>query len=138
MKKAFFLPRALILFLVFLVIGAGIYRFAYHHYKNIAEWESSDSQQALLYEEDTFLLAGKIGDENLSAKKFSKEEVLGEVTPQGWFDNSKPFVVWSVEGKANFLIVTKEAKDYLYYRKGVDNPAKPASSATAETETVAG
>ncbi len=132
MKKAYFIPRALLFFVIFFVVGVGIYRFASHHYKNVAEWGEPDSSSALIYEEETFFLAGKIGEDKLSAKKFPKNEVLGEVTPENFFDNAKPFVVWSVEGKINFLIVTNEKTEYLYYRNGVSNPAEP------ETESAAG
>ncbi len=131
MKKAHFLLRAIILFVVFLAIGAGIYRYAHHHYKNIAEWGEPDSTEVLLYEDKTYCLAGEIGDPGLTSKKYPKNEVLGEVTPDNFWDKKAPFLVWSVEGKANFLIVTvEEEKEYLYYHESVENPA--------ETETVKG
>ncbi len=128
MKKAHFLPRAIILFVVFLAIGAGIFRYANHHYKNIADWGEPDSAKILIYEDETYYLAGKVGDSGLASKKFPKNEVLGEVTPDSLFDTSDPLVVWSVEGKANFLIVTvKDEKEYLYYHESVDNPAETAA-----------
>lgn len=131
MKKAHFLPRALILFAVFLAIGAGILRFAHHHYKNIADREDPASMEVLIYEDGIYYLAGEIGDLGMASKKFPKNEILGEVTPDGFFDMTAPLVVWSVEGKANFLIVTTETdKELLYYHESVDNPA--------ETETVKG
>ena len=131
MKKAYFLPRALILFVVFLAIGAGILRFSTHHYKNIADWEDPASMDTLIYEDETYYLAGKIGDPDITSKKFPKNEVLGEVTPHGFFDLSAPLVVWSVEGKSNYLIVKdEEEKEWLYYRDGAVNPA--------ETETIMG
>lgn len=129
MKKAYFLPRALLLFVVFLALGAGIFRFSTHHYKNVAEWGEPDSNEVLLYEEDTYHLAGRIGEKGLTSKKFASAEVLGEVTPDGFLDRTAPLVVWSVDGKADFLIVIdEEEREWLYYREGVDNPA--------ETETV--
>lgn len=133
MKKAHFLPRALILFLVFLAMGVGILRFSTHHYKNIADWVEPDSAEALLYEGETYHLAGEIGESGLSSKKFPTDKILGEVTPESFWKPATPFVVWSVEGKANFLIVkignAEDEKAYLYYRDGVSNPA--------ETETAA-
>lgn len=132
MKKAYFLPRALVLFVVFLAIGAGIFRFSTHHYQNIADWEDPASMEVLIYEDDTYHLAGEIGDPGLASKKYPKNEVLGEVTPDGLFDPSAPFVVWNVEGKANFLIVTTEDdKEWLYFREGVDNPAETETAETA-------
>lgn len=131
MKKAYFLPRAIILFVVFLVIGAGLYRFSGHHYKNVADWCEPNDTAVLIYEDKTYYLAGEIGDPGMASKKFPKNEVLGEVTPESLWDTKAPFVVWSVEGKANFLIVTVEdEQEYLYYHESVDNPA--------ETETVKG
>ncbi len=131
MKKAHFLPRALILFVVFLAIGAGIFRYANHHYKNIADWEDPASTEALIYEGDVYYLAGEIGDPGMASKKFPKNEILGEVTPDSLFDRSGPLVVWNVEGKQNFLIITTEDdKEYLYYHEDVENPA--------ETETAMG
>lgn len=131
MKKAHFLLRAAAFFLLFLVIGAGMLRFANHHYQNIADWGEDDTINVLIYEERTYYLAGEIGDAGLTSKKFPKNETLGEVTPDGLLDLSAPWVVWSVEGKANFLIVTLEdEKEWLYYHESVENPA--------ETETAAG
>lgn len=131
MKKAYFLPRALILFVLFLVIGAGIHRFAIHHYKNIADWEDPDSVEVLLYEGDTYYLAGEVGDPGMASKKFPKDEILGEITPKSLFVPSDPLVVWNVEGKLNFLIVTdEEDREWLYYREDMKNPA--------ENETMAG
>ena len=125
MKKAYFLPRALILFVVFLAIGAGIFRYANHHYKNIADWEDPTSAEALIYEDEIYYLAGKVGDPGMPTKKFSKNEILGEMTPDSLFDPSEPLVVWSVEGKLNFLIVTdEEDREWLYYRDGAENPVE--------------
>ena len=129
MKKAHFLPRALLLFVLFLAIGAGILRYTNHHYKNIARWAEPDSVEVLLYEGDTYYLAGKVGDPGMASKKFPKNEILGEITPESLFVPSDPLVVWNVEGKLNFLIVTdEEDKEWLYYREDMKNPA--------ETETV--
>lgn len=131
MKKAYFLPRALILFVAFLVIGAGIFRYANHHYKNIADWEDPTSTAILIYEGDTYYLAGKVGEPGMTSKKFPKNEILGEVTPDSLFDLSEPLVVWDVEGKEKFLIVTVgEDTEWLYYREDAENPA--------ETETAKG
>ena len=131
MKKAHFLLRAAAFFLLLLAIGAGMLRYAHHHYKNIADWEDPASREVLIFEEETYYLAGEIGDPGLSSKKFPTNEILGEVTPDSFFDMAAPWVVWSVEGKANFLIVTLEdEKKMLYYREDMKNPA--------ETETVAG
>ncbi len=138
MKKAYFFPRALILCLVFLVIGAGIYRFTFHHYKNVAEWNETDSQNALTYEDESYFLAGKIGEEKLPAKKYAKEEVLGEIKPDGFFNTDEPYVLWNVKDKKDYLIVAVDDIEYLYYRDGVNNPVKPTTSGTSETETAAG
>ncbi len=125
MKKAHFLLRASILFVVFLAIGAGIFRYANHHYKNIADWEDPASTEALIYEGDTYYLAGKVGDPGLTSKQFPKNEVLGEVTPDSLLDPSAPLVVWSVEGKLKFLIVTdEEDREWLYYREDANNPTE--------------
>ena len=133
MKKAHFLPRALIFFVVFLAIGAAMFRYAHHHYKNIADWGDSDSLESLIYEDDTFFLAGEIGDDGLSSKKFPKNELLGEVTPDSLWSKDAPIVVWSVEGKANFLILTVgDDQELLYYREGVDNPAERDTHAETE------
>lgn len=138
MKKAYFLPRALILCLVFLLIGVGIYRFTLHHYKNVAEWTEADSQNELVYEETSYFLAGKIGGERLTAKKYTKEEVLGEIKPDGFFNIDEPYVLWTVKDKPNFLIVSVDDTDYLYYKDGVNNPARPAVTGASEAETAAG
>ncbi len=130
MKKAHFSLRALIWFVVFLALGAGILRFSTHHYKNVADWERPDSVEVLVYEEDTFYLAGKVGDNGISAKKFPQNEILGEVTPKSIFDATSPLIIWSVEEKEEYLIVVDEEKNqWLYYKEGAENPVAP------ETET---
>ena len=131
MKKAHFLIRAIVCFIVFVMIGLGLHRFSNHHYKNIADWSEPDDTNVLIYQDKTYYYAGKIGDPGLAAKKFAKNETLGEVTPDSLWDKKEAFVVWSVEGKANFLIVTVgESTQYLYYHESVSNPA--------ETETAMG
>ena len=130
MKKAHFLLRALVLFVVFLILGAGIYRFSKHHYKNVAEWGEPNSQDVLIYKDDTYYYVGKIGDYGLNSKKYAKNEVLGEVTPESLWDKREAFVVWNLDGKANFLIVAIEDEQYLYHHESIDNPI--------ETETAKG
>ena len=92
-------------------MGAGILRFSTHHYKNIADWVEPDSAEALLYEGETYHLAGEIGESGLSSKKFPTDKILGEVTPESFWEPAAPFVVWSVEGKAK--------QDHPYDEQGV-------------------
>ena len=129
MKKAYFLPRALVLFLAFLLLGAGMFRYAHHHYKNVASWGEADSTRVLIYEGETYYLAGLMGERGLNAKTYPAGDVLGEVTPKNFLDKTPALVVHSVEGKDDYLIlIMGEDEKYLYFHEKVDNPA--------ETETV--
>ena len=131
MKKARFLPRILVLFLVFLALEFAMFRFAYHHYKNVAAWSVPDSREVLMYEGEVYYLAGEIGDPGLSSKKYPTDELLGEIKPESFFKKADPMLVWNVKEKENFLIVAVEDDvELLYYHEDIDNPA--------ETETVEG
>ena len=132
MKKARFLLRALVFFVIFLAIGAGVLRFSTHHYKNIARWGETDSMENLIYEDEIYHLAGEIGDPGLGTKTFPKDEVLGEVKPDGILDRTPPYVVWSVKEKEDFLIiVVDDDTQLLYYHSDVSNPAETTETSAS-------
>ena len=77
MKQAKFFPRLLILFLVFLALVFAMFRFASHHYKNVAQWGVADSREVLMYEGEVYCFAGEIGDPGLGSKKFPRSLTWG-------------------------------------------------------------
>ncbi|MBE6558669.1 MAG: hypothetical protein E7661_06645 [Ruminococcaceae bacterium] len=132
MKKAYFIPRAIICFLIFVCLGLAFVRFASHHYANVAEWKDPASRDVLIYDEDAFYLAGEIGKNGLNEKDYPTEKVLGEVTPEGLFQKQDPVVIWMVENKKDFIIVVDEEDSrWLYYREGEENPAETEAATQA-------
>ena len=130
-KRAYLLVRAIVIFVVFLVALAGIYRIGNHHFANVAEWAGEESaREVLQYGDTTYHLAGKLGSKGISTNGYKTEELLGEVKPKGLFDPTPPLLLWSVKDKEGYMILIDENEDkYLYFAEGQVNPAEPETQA---------
>jgi hypothetical protein len=60
----------------------GLYRCGYRSYKEVAVWATPGSHEALIYEEETFLLGGQLGKGNLTKSKFPVDEIIGRVADE--------------------------------------------------------
>lgn len=124
-KQAYLTLRAVCVFLVFLVIGAGIWFFSLHYHADVAQWTSVASRESFVHEETVYFLSGEVGTTSIPEKSYQAEKLLGEVKPAKLFDFSKPFRVWSVKDKEGYLIMEDgSGKQYLYYAEGKKNPAE--------------
>ncbi len=112
--RAYLTLRALCAFAVCLLVGVGIYFFSLHHHANVAEWGEEGSRETLIYEDTTYRLRGEIGSTGLSEGAFPTEELKGEVKPAGLLDPSQPLLVWTVKGKADYLVVVDDSVSYVY------------------------
>ena len=125
-RKPYFLLRALVGFVVCMVMLLGVYRLGYHYYGNVATWAGEESpRDAMVYEDTTYYLAGKVGTQGMSSNNYKPDELLGEVKPASLFDQTPPLLVWSVEKKEGYLIlIDEEGHKYLYYAEKMENPAQ--------------
>ena len=111
---AYLTLRALCAFAVCLLIGVGIYFFSLHHHSNVAEWGEDGDREVLICEEKTYRLRGEVGSAGLSESAFPTEELKGEVKPSRWFSPDQPLLVWTVKGKADYLLVIDGNTSYVY------------------------
>lgn len=138
-KKAPLILRALIVFLLFALCGVALYYVGMHYHKDVAV-RVDGSLDTLVYEDDTFLLAGKLGDEGLGTTKFKyAAKALGEIKPEGKSAWSDTLMVYGMDatnksfpnGKRMedyIVIIREDGNEYLYYRASVPNPSKETTS----------
>lgn len=74
--------RALVAFALMALLLVGLYRCGYRSYKEVAVWATPGSHEALIYEEETFLLGGQLGKGNLTKSKFPVDEIIGRVADE--------------------------------------------------------
>ena len=74
--------RALVAFALMALLLVGLYRCGYRSYKEVAVWATPGSHEALIYEEETFLLGGQLGKGNLTKGKFPVDEIIGRVADE--------------------------------------------------------
>lgn len=112
--RAYLLLRALCAFAVCVLIGTGIYFFSLHHHANVADWSTEGSREALVYDNTTYYLKGKLGDTGLPEKTYETEELKGEVKPEKLLDPSQPLLVWTVKGTEKSILVIDGDHRYVY------------------------
>ena len=134
-KKAPLTLRALIVFLLFALCGVALFYLGMHYHKDVAVRVES-SLDALEYEGDTFLLAGKLGDKGIGTVPFKyAKKALGEVKPEGRSAWTHAFTVYGMDTDNKSFPADKKRDDYLvvihdddeayvYYRASVENPTK--------------
>jgi hypothetical protein len=121
--------RGLAMFLVFALGAMLLYWFCLHHFSNVAVWAgTAEVREAVVYEDQTFHLASKVGDYGLSASKYAQGELLGEVKPAGKEARTAAVKVYSVKGSDGFvksdylMVIYEDGVKYIYYLDGVENP----------------
>ena len=68
-KRALFLLRAGIAFVLLFALIGGLYVWGYRSWSSVAEWaDEMGGHAALVYEGDTYALVGKMGKGNLTSK----------------------------------------------------------------------
>ena len=146
-KKVHLTLRALIVFLLFALCGVALLYLGMHYHKDVAVRVES-SLDALEYEGDTFLLAGKLGDKGIGTVPFKyAQKALGEVKPEGRSAWTHTFTVYGMDSENKsfpadksredyLVVVLDDGNDYLYYRATVQNPAAETTAPdTTEDET---
>ena len=152
-KRAFFLLRAVGAFALLLGLLALLYLWGYHSYPTVAEWEAESNHEALIYEDETYVLVGVIGKKGLNLKKYPIDKVLGKIKDDGSImmpetvtlppdteegetlkitppdgDPTLPhehtYILYSVEDQEDYLLVLEKDGEYYLYQK------------VSETETV--
>ncbi len=133
-KKSPLTLRALIVFLVFALCGVALYYLGMHYHKDVAARETG-SLDTLMYDDDVFLLAGKLGDKGLGTVPFEyASKALGEVKPEGKSAWTHTFMVYGMDPdnksfptdkkREDYLVVIHEDDEaYVYHRISVQNPA---------------
>ena len=152
-KKAYFIPRAIIAFVLLMALILGIYLIGFRSWREVAEWGEGSNHEILIYEEETYVLIGQIGKKGLNLKKYPIHKVLGQVekdgsvmttaeetlpadTEEGETVNVTPpdgtptiphehtYIVYAVKDMDGYLLVLEDNGEYYLYRKA------------SETETV--
>lgn len=144
-KKAHLTLRALVVFLVFALCGVALYYLGMHYHKDVAARESG-RLDTLIYEDDTFFLAGKLGDKGIGTVAFKyAEKALGEVKPEGKSAWTHTFMVYGMDADNKsfpadksigdyIVVVHEDGNEYLYHRASVQNPAKVTEAPEIEDE----
>jgi hypothetical protein len=156
-KRAFFLVRAAIAFVLLIAVIAGLYIWGYRSWLPVAEWADEEGgHNALMYDGETYALVGKLGKGDLTAKNYPIDKVLGQVKDDGSTmatetetfpaeteegetlkvippdgDPTLPaehtYVLYSVEKKEDYLLVLEQDGEYYLYKL-------VAEDTTADTE----
>ena len=160
-KRALFLLRAAIAFILLFALIGGLYVWAYRSWSSVAEWaDEMGGHAALVYEGDTYALVGKMGKGNLTSKNYPTDKILGKVVDNGSTmatetetlpeeteegetlkvippdgDPTLPaehtYVLYSVEKKPDFLIVLEQDGEYYLYQLVVDETTDSATTESA-------
>lgn len=121
--------RGLVIFLIFALLAVALYWFCLHHFKNVAVWSgTTEVRDSIVYEDQTFHLAAKLGSYGVPASKYAQGELLGEVKPAGEEARTAAVKVYSVKGSSGFvkpdylMVIYEDGVKYIYYLDGVENP----------------
>ncbi|MBQ3507668.1 MAG: hypothetical protein IJA91_03875 [Clostridia bacterium] len=82
-KRAFFALRAVIAFVLLVVLLAVLYWWGFHSYRDVAEWVTPGDHSAFVYQDETYYLSGVIGKRGLTLKKYPIEKIVGQVKDDG-------------------------------------------------------
>ena len=82
--------RILLVFALFAVLLAALYRFGYDSYRDVAEWSESGSRDALTYDGETYYLSGRIGQKGLTKSKYPVDKLIGQVRGDGVLAITEP------------------------------------------------
>ena len=145
-KRAFFLLRAVLAFILLFALIAGLYIWGYRSWSPVAEWADEEGgHNALTYDGKTYELVGVMGKGKLTAKSYPIDEVLGKVKDDGSTmatetetfpadteegetlkvippdgDPTLPaehtYILYSVKDKEDYLIVLEQDGEYYLYK----------------------
>lgn len=82
-KRALFILRAVIAFVLIGVLLAVLYQVAFKSYSTVAEWGEPGNHDTLIYDGETYALVGVLGKNGLNLKKYPIDEIIGKVHDDG-------------------------------------------------------
>lgn len=95
--------RGVIAFVLLGLLILLLYRWGYDSYKDVAEWVVPGDHSALLYNDETYYLAGRIGQKGLSKSKFAMDKVLGQVKDDGTPVTTEPVTTAEPESEEEYF-----------------------------------
>ena len=157
-KRAFFLPRAVVAFILLFALIAGLYLVGFRSWREVAEWGENSDHTALIYKEETYLLTGQIGKKGLTLKKYPIDKVLGQVRDDGsvmtteevtfpeeteegetlkvtppdgtpTLPHEHTYILYSVKDMEDYLLVLEKDGEYYLYQKTVETEAESETEA---------
>lgn len=78
-----FVLRAVCAFVLMGLLIAVLHWWGFNSYRDVAEWAEPGSHEALIYNDETYYLAGQIGKQGLTKSKYTKDKLLGQVQDDG-------------------------------------------------------
>lgn len=155
-KKAYFILRAILAFVLLIALIAGLYLVGFRSWREVAAWGEDSNHEILIYEEETYVLIGQIGKKGLNLKKYPIHKVLGQVEKDGTLmttaeatlppdaeegetvkvtppdgtptvPHEHTYIVYSVKDMDGYLLVLEDNGEYYLYQKA-------SETETAETE----
>jgi hypothetical protein len=157
-KPAFFIPRAVIAFVLLFALIAGLYLVGFRSYRKVAEWGEGSDHTVLIYEDETYVLEGQIGKKGLTLKKYPIDKVLGQVRDDGsvmtteeitfpeeteegetlkvtppdgtpTLPHEHTYILYSVKDMEDYLLVLEKDGEYYLYQKAVETEAESETEA---------
>jgi hypothetical protein len=157
-KPAFFIPRAVIAFVLLFALIAGLYLVGFRSWREVAEWGENSDHTALIYKEETYLLTGQIGKKGLTLKKYPIDKVLGQVRDDGsvmtteeitfpeeteegetlkvtppdgtpTLPHEHTYILYSVKDQEDYLLVLEKDGEYYLYQKTVETESESGTEA---------
>lgn len=157
-KRAFFLPRAVVAFILLFALIAGLYLIGFRSWREVAEWGEGSDHTVLIYEDETYTLTGVIGKKGLNLKKYPIDKVLGQVRDDGsvmtteevtfpeeteegetlkvtppdgtpTLPHEHTYILYSVKDQEDYLLVLEKDGEYYLYQKTVETESESGTEA---------
>ena len=157
-KPAFFIPRAVIAFVLLFALIAGLYLVGFRSYRKVAEWGEGSDHTVLIYEDETYVLEGQIGKKGLTLKKYPIDKVLGQVRADGsvmtteeitfpeeteegetlkvtppdgtpTLPHEHTYILYIVKDMEDCLLVLEKDGEYYLYQKAAETEAESETEA---------
>ena len=148
-KRALLTLRAVVAFLLLMALVVGIYLVGFRSWREVAQWGENSNHEVLIFEEETYVLVGVIGEKGLTRDKYSIHKVLGQVKQDGTLmttaeetlppdaqegetlETTPPdgtptvprehtYIVYAVKDKEDYLLVLEKDGEYYLYQKSVE------------------
>ena len=148
-KRALLTLRAVVAFLLLLALVVGIYLVCFRSWREVAQWGENSNHEVLIFEEETYVLVGVIGEKGLTRDKYAIHKVLGQVKQDGTLmttaeetlppdaeegetlETTPPdgtptvprehtYIVYAVKDKEDYLLVLEKDGEYYLYQKSVE------------------